>query len=117
MLERNKKLTNETTNKKQCLLTNIILNYIHKDNAEAFFCAKMNGFESNGTTKNEMFREISDYLSYFSIIKKAYFAERNFMQHKFKLPRICATEKIGGVQYEASSVINIFGNEAPPSML
>ena len=39
------------------------------------------------------------------------------MQHKLKLPRICATEKIGGVQHEASSVINIFGNEAPPSML
>lgn len=73
------KKKNQTTrqqikNNKKYLLTNIILNYTERDNAEDF-CAKVNDFQSNGTTKNEMYREIPDYLSYPSIKKKQpYFA-------------------------------------------
>ena len=60
-------------NNKIYLLTYIILNYTHRDNTEDL-CAKVNGFQSNGTTKNEMYREIPDYLFYPSILKKPYFA-------------------------------------------
>lgn len=80
----------------------------------------MNDFQSNGNTKNEMYREIPDYLSYPSIPKKkqTLILHRQILQqHKFKLPGICAIEKIGGVQHEASLIINIFGNEVPPSLL
>lgn len=50
--------------------------------------------------------------------KKTLILHRQILQqHKFKLPGICAIEKIGGVQHEASLIINIFGNEVPPSLL
>lgn len=49
--------------------------------------------------------------------KNSYLHRQILQQHKFKLPGICAIEKIGGVQHEASLIINIFGNEVPPSLL
>lgn len=68
MLERSKNQpTKHTKNNKKRLLINIILNYIHKDNVVS--CAKVNGFESNGTTENEIFREIPDSLPYPSTMK------------------------------------------------
>lgn len=76
----------------------------------------MHGFETNGTTKNEIFGETPDSLSYPSIMKK-------FILHGQILCNInlnCSEsveQNISGVQHEASSVINIFGTEAPPSVL
>lgn len=115
--KKNQTTRQQIKNNKKYLLTNIILNYTERDNAEDF-CAKVNDFQSNGTTKNEMYREIPDYLSYPSIKKNNLILHRQILQqHKFKLPGICAIEKIGGVQHEASLMINIFGNEVPPSLL
>ena len=67
--KKNQTTRQQIKNNKKYLLTNIILNYTERDNAEDFY-AKVNDFQSNGTTKNEMYREIPDYLSYPSIKKK-----------------------------------------------
>lgn len=60
---------NQRNNKQQkkCLLINITLDYIHRDNVKALLCAKVNGFESNGTTENEC---LENSLFYPSITKK-----------------------------------------------